>query len=118
MQASLTALYQAMVAAGKPVRDLVAAPEAVPLEAVPLVSAFLPAARAFVAHIGALSNPAAAGWSAYLAGHLQATSSFESSNEAMSPADLTPADAYQAYQVFGYLYNGIVDAFDQLSGLA
>lgn len=98
------AAYQAVLLAARPVRQLVQHPEQVPVQALEPMRAFNLKAAAFVALLPSTSQAQA--WRVYLHEHLcRAEKVFAGA-----------VDLLEAYQCFGYLHNGIVDAFDAVTG--
>lgn len=100
---NLSKLYRAVISAAAPVRSLVHNPEQVPAQAVPLVRSFLPSVRLYIAGLKGEDGGQAQSWSAYLERYLQRADEFF----AVEDAQLDP---WTAYQHFGYLHNGVVDA--------
>lgn len=101
--------YVAVFNAAIPVRRLVQIPEKVSPKVVPLVRAFLPSVRAFALALKEEDGGKDGSWSAYLERYLRRADEFF----AVADSELDP---WTAYQHFGYLHNGAVDAgiFHQL----
>lgn len=97
--------YIAVFNAAIPVRKLVQIPEKVAPQVVPLVRAFLPSVRAFAVALREEDGGKHGSWSAYLQRHLARAEEF------FDAAD-SQLDPWTAYQHFGYLHNGAVDAAD------
>lgn len=100
---NLCKLYLAVISAAAPVRSLVKSPEQVPPQAVSLVRSFLPSVRAYIAGLKGEDGCQAQSWSTYLERYLQRADEYFAVEDAR-------LDPWTAYQHFGYLHNGVVDA--------
>lgn len=100
--------YDGFLAGARQVRELATGPDCVPACALEPMRRFIDAAAQFQQVLAGdyCSSEAGRLWSHYLQGHL------ENGRRLFAGGAVKPADAYDN---FGYLHNGIVDAFDELT---
>ena len=100
--------YEGFLAGARQVRDLAPGPDCVPACALEPMRRFIDAAAQFQQVLASDYDSSEAGrhWSQYLQGHL------DNGRRLFAGGAVKPADAYDN---FGYLHNGIIDAFDELT---